>query len=204
MDRQQIVKEVLVRMNEASPLDGINIVPNPIVVKLLDESARNILLTAPLQLLPLTPFVSANKVGINSAEVSVGQIKLPDKFLRLVRFRLDSWLKPTHKVIQEGSETYKKQFNKYQFGGNARPVVTVVTGDLGLSLEYYFKKGTAPTIIKADCVVEIPAEQMPDILLVPLFWYTAGAAFQVLEMKEAAAACFERVKEQYNILTNAQ
>ena len=204
MTRQQIVKEVLLRMDEVSPLDGINVIPNPIAESLLNESARNILLTAPLQFLPLTPFVSAAKVQINSPEVNVAQIKLPTGFLRLIRFRLDSWLKPTNKVVQEGSDTYKKQFNKFQFGGNAKPVVTVVTGDLGLSLEYYFKKGTAPTILNADCVVEIPAEQMPDILLVPLFWYAAGSTFQVLELKDQSVACFERVKEQYNILTNAQ
>ncbi len=202
MTRQQIIKEVLVKMDEVSPLDGMNIIPNPIVEKHIDEAARDILLTAPSQYVPITPFVSAMKVGINSAEVSVGQIKLPAGFLRLIKFRLDTWLKPTHKVVQEGSEAHKRQFNKYQFGGNHRPVVTIVTGDLGLSLEYYWKKNTAPTILNADCVVLTAAENMPDILLVPLFWQSAGLAFQVLGMPDQAKMCHERVSEQYQMLTN--
>lgn len=202
MNRQQIIKEVLVRMDEISSLDGINVVPNPIVDKVLNESARNVLLTAPSQFLPLTPFVSALKVGINSPEVSVGQIKLPDDFLRLVRFRLDIWQRPTSTVLQEGSEGHKRQFNKYLFGNTTRPKVTLVKGDLGLSLEYYYKKGVAPTVVSADCVTQIAPEQMPDILLVPLFWYAAGSAFQILEMADNAKMCFERVKEQYSFLTN--
>jgi len=202
MNRQQIIKEVLIRMDEASPLEGINVVPNPVVEKVLDEACKNILLTAPSQYVPLTAFVSALKVGINTPEVSVGQIKLPTGFLRLVRFRLDLWAKPAHKVAQEGSELHKRQYNKYTFGGNVRPVVTVVTGDLGLSLEYYYKKGTAPTVLNADCVIETAPESMPDILLVPLFWAAASLAFQVLEMPDQSKMCLERVKEQYQILSN--
>lgn len=202
MNRDQIIKEVLVRMDEVSPLDGINVIPNPIVEKVLDESARNILLTCPSQYAPLTPFVSALKVGINSPEVDVSQIRLPEGFLRLIRFRLDKWTKATNKVIQEGSDAHRRQFQKYTLGGSNRPAVCVVNGDLGLSLEYYYKKGTAPTVVQADCVVETKAQNIPDILLVPLFWNTASMAFQILSMGDQMNACMGKVKEQYQILTN--
>lgn len=200
MNREQIIQEVLVRMDEVSPLSGINVIPNPVVEKSLDESARTIILSAPNHLVPFQDFSSGSKVGIPSPEVDVSRIALPVKFLRLVRFKLNTWMKPTYKVLEEGSKSHLKQYHKYTFGGTTRPVVTVIQSDGTPWLEFYYKKGTTPTIETALCAVETKAEDMPDILLIPLFWQSAALAFQILGMGDNMNVCLAKVKEQLDLL----
>lgn len=202
MNKEQIVKEVLKRMDEINPLDAINVLPNPVVEGLLDESAKNILRSAPSYLLPLTDFSSLPGVGIPSTEVIIQQQKLPATFLRLIRFRLSDWIRPCTMAVQEGSPLHNLQHHKYTFGGTSRPVVALVNGAMGKSIEYYTALATSPTISEAYCVVEIPVESFPNDLLEALYWYTAAVAFQVFEMGEPMKACMNKVEEQYKLLSN--
>ena len=199
MTRANIINEVLLRMDEKSPLDGIAIVPNGIVGTLLNEAAKNILLTCPLALCPLTNFDDGAVSTTNNGDVYIQRVVLPTNFLRIIRFRLSGWQTSVSTVTEEGSHKHLSQFYKYLNGGENRPVIVVVKSvTAGISLEYY-PLSTTPTIEEAACVISLLPENMPDNLLTPLYWYAAASAFQTFGMADQMTACMGKVQEYYKL-----
>lgn len=200
MTRALILKEVLARMDEISELNTIDVLPNGVVDKLLDESAYALLMFAPASIVPLSAFTLGTVAGTNSAGVLVSRVKLPTDFVRIVRFQLTDWDRPA-KLIDVDSPEYSMQFNEFTYGGKSRPVIALVSDPVdGLSLEFYrLVTDDEPTALVAQCVLKTSVENFAGELLTALFYFTAANAFQVYGMANEQTAAMNKVVELFKL-----
>lgn len=94
---------------------------------LLAGTLRDILNIAPLSYL--------EAVDIPGGEPTIhqdgsGELKLPENFLRLAAFKMNSWNRTVYNAINETSPLYNVQFSPATRGGVNKPVVAVLPGKI--------------------------------------------------------------------------
>ena len=94
---------------------------------LLAGTLRDILNIAPLSYL--------EDVDIPGGEPAIhqdgsGEMKLPENFLRLAAFKMNSWNRTVYNAINETSPLYNVQFSPATRGGVNKPVVAVLPGKI--------------------------------------------------------------------------
>lgn len=202
MEREQLINKIKTRIDEVSASgDAIvdvgveNTKPyDSIISELLDESAMEILLKAPFYRLNVTTgSVQAIK---DSNDEKIGTITLPDDFVRLVSFKMASWLQPVTAFAFPGDAVATKQSNKYIRGGVAKPVAVLYRTDAGYMAHYYSVPSASDHIVdeflyikKADAT-EIADSQMVDAMC----WVCAGKTLGVLGQTTIANQCYENAK----------
>lgn len=108
-------------------------------------SVRNVHLNAPNGTLIGEP-QEIEDFSIDSTSL-VGTITLPEKFLRLVSAKLNTWDSPVTRAITEDMAEYRMQSNKYMRGTYNKPVCAVVrTSEGALKLELYSAKSASDTL----------------------------------------------------------
>jgi len=194
MTREELILGIQARMGDLNDGEQVEVATNPFVDNLMEDAVEGYLMLLPTYLLPITSFTSNNTITITGSEVTAKRIALPEGFIKLMDFQTDTWYKPAT-VTLEGTPTYLRQLHKYSFGGNSRPVVTIVNDNtLGKAIEYYYVTTTAPTVTVANCVIKEAPEDLPEDILDGYMWYVASVCFEALELPNNSKSALERVK----------
>jgi hypothetical protein len=89
---------------------------------LLDESARNVLQTAPLHI--IIPTDGASQSVVDNGD-GTGYIILPDDYLRFMAFKMNTWYQEVTMPITTTDPMYKLQKYAATRGGIAKPIVAL-------------------------------------------------------------------------------
>jgi hypothetical protein len=129
MTRQELIDQVLAKLDEITVFDDAQQVPTVALVdKLLNEATIDMLRNAPLHFLTPTT-VDVESSSIEHTKIlneGYGYIVLPPDFLRLYSFKMMTWRRPVTLAISVDNPKYKLQYNKITRGGIAKPVVVVL------------------------------------------------------------------------------
>lgn len=113
----------------------------------LCEAADIVRLTAPLDRVEPNSFrFLGRELGEEEIdEAGRGILELPDDFLRLIVFQLDSWRRPVYEFVGVEDPRYQLQWSRWSGvrGTNEKPVVAVTSGSHGgtqLSVEFFCGK----------------------------------------------------------------
>ena len=177
-------------------LEPLNIFVN----SFLDESAKRVLLSAPLHV--LDPVKSDEGPVYEDGELT-GYIPLASNFLRFVSLKMADWKREITDPITTSDKRYKLQQNKYTRGGVAKPVAvfsfrTIESAQTRV-VEYYSIK-TSHNVDWLYYIQETEAENIPDNLMDALTWYCAGLVLQVTERVDLDKVAFEQAVMCYQNL----
>lgn len=200
MERTALINLVKTKIDEVSssdcPINAVGIEDNQpydsLIESLLDESAREILLKAPFYRLPIES--GTPEIISDPNDRTIGYIKVPANFLKLVSFKMTEWKRPVTILSIKGDEISKRQSNIHIRGGCAKPVGVLSRNQEGVIIEFYSVK-TNPQIqeflyIKTDSAENINDAQMIDALT----WICAGKVLSVLGQGNISNACYESAK----------
>jgi hypothetical protein len=199
MLRPDLISKVKIRMEELTPFDeGLVVSVDAKAVKpleqyieeLLDEAARDLLLTAPLHILVATDLTATVTVTDG-----VGVMVLPDDYLRLAYLQMNDWKRPVIVPISESHPDYILQLNAHTRGGFTKPVVVERHDESKKILECYTVTNAEKK--RAGYIKKVVAEQVQDDLAEVLCWLCAAKVFQVFEMGDQAVAAMGQVTAYY-------
>lgn len=184
MDRTALINQVKSKIDELSPSDALivevgqddNKPIDTIIGDLLDESAKEVLLKAPIHRLPATS--SANVATADAGDSTIGTIDVPTDFLRLVELKMTQWKRPVTELQQQGSKIAERQYNKYLRGGTVKPVAVLSHRATKLVIEY-FSVETVHTVERFLYIKKDVAENIPEILQDALCWICASRVLSV-------------------------
>lgn len=201
MERLELVNRVRRKIDEVSaqdtPLQTITIADenavDAIIDSLLDESAKEILLKAPVQRLTVTS--STPSTVMNDNDTTTGYIQVPEDFLRLVSFKMGDWHRSVTDLAVKGDAISMRQHNKYIRGGVAKPVGVISRNDKGIIIEYYSTQQATHTLaeflyIKEDIAENIADGQMVDALT----WICAGKVLSVYGNLQMAQNAYDNAQ----------
>lgn len=184
MNRTALINQVKSKIDELSPSDALivevgqddNKPIDTIIGDLLDESAKEVLLKAPIHRLPATS--SANVATADAGDSTIGTIDVPTDFLRLVELKMTQWKRPVTELQQQGSKIAERQYNKYLRGGTVKPVAVLSHRATKLVIEY-FSVETVHTVERFLYIKKDVAENIPEILQDALCWICASRVLSV-------------------------
>lgn len=132
----------------------------------------------------------------------IGEIILPDDFLRLINVRLTSWNSSFSKIITEDSSEYRMQSNKWLCGNPECPVVAVVHTAQGRKLELY-KASSDSDRLEAFTYIPIydmktESVDISERVYEAFIYYVAGLTLTTFR-EESANSMFEIAKGLLNI-----
>lgn len=197
MTEEQVIAAVKARMADIMPDNQSEVTAQPFIESLVNGCVENFYKMLPLSLLPVTSFLSESESSVTSSEVQVKRKKLPTGFVRFIELKCAPWEIPATTVLQQGSPEHNAQFNKYSFGGNCRPKVTLVNDENnGKCIEYYNYYTETPIVVQtATCAVFSTLADIPDKIVDPFAWYTASVVYHAMEELEASKSAMLRVSE---------
>jgi hypothetical protein len=180
---------VMKKMDELTPYnEGLVLTPlssqKPIestIESILDECARDILVSHPLSKLPLTSIIP---IPIGQPDGS-GFITLPSNYLRLVSLQIKGFKRDVVNLISPEDPLYKLQSNPHVRGSKNKPVAFLaqkVVGGTPRQVIHYFSlnAGDTHTTEQFIYVALIPAENFNSYLLDGLGWLAASKALVAL------------------------
>lgn len=184
MNRTALINQVKSKIDELSPSTAMIVDVgqedskpiDTIIGELLDESAKEVLLKAPIHRLPATS--SANVAVASVSDPATGTIDVPVDFLRLVELKLTEWKRPVTELQQQGSKMAERQYNKYLRGGVVKPVAVLSHRATKLVIEY-FSVESAHTIDRFLYIKKDVAENIPEILQDALCWICASRVLSI-------------------------
>lgn len=184
MNRTALINQVKSKIDELSPSTAmiVNVGQedskpiDTIIGDLLDESAKEVLLKAPIHRLPATS--SANAATADAGDSTIGIIDVPTDFLRLVELKMTQWKRPVTELQQQGSKIAERQYNKYLRGGTVKPVAVLSHRATKLVIEY-FSVETVHTVERFLYIKKDVAENIPEILQDALCWICASRVLSV-------------------------
>lgn len=203
MTEAEVIAAVKVRMADIMPDNQTEVTAQPFITLLVNDCVENFYMMLPINLLPVTSFLSGTYtikyVSIPAGSgILVYRKQLPANYIRFIEFQCTPWLRSATVLLSQGSQEHYAQYNKYTFGGNTRPKVTLVIDDeLGRCIEYYnYDDGvSSPAISLATCATGGDLEAIPDNLIDVYSWYVASVVFQSMEEQEASKSAMLRVQE---------
>lgn len=201
MDRLELVNTVRRKIDEVAaadtPLQPVTVADensmDTIIESMLDESAREVLLKAPVQRLTVT---SASPSPVKSGvDKTAGYLQMPDDFLRLVSLRMSDWQRPVVQPAVQGDALAMRQHNKFIKGGPARPVGVIGRNSQGIILEYYSTLAAEHSVaeflyIKQDKAENIHDAQMTDALT----WICAGKVLSIFGNMTGAQNAYDNAQ----------
>lgn len=175
----------------------------------LDESTKNVILSAPLSV--LVPVAHTDTEGIHVANELTGYIVLPANFLRLSSFKMTDWKREINVAITTQNPLYKKQSNTFLKGGIIKPVAVYNWKSIDVEgtptikriLEYYSVESSH----NIDKLLYVPEQTAEDFIAVnpnlldSLAWMCAAKILQIIGMYEAAKMAMEQVTLSYSNLS---
>lgn len=157
-----IIKDVRTAIDENSTSEQLSEIEDQdtlsvdqIIRSKIIESMRSVSMVSPLHL--LEPTNGASPI-IWDANNPYGKIKLSDKFIRLVSFKMSDWRYAISQLITTDSPLYEQQHSSYEgIRGNAdRPIGVLVSEPDGKYIEFFSCKSKSATVSKLS-YIEIPS-----------------------------------------------
>jgi len=194
--RAGIIELVKARIDELSPFNDTSLVPSVNVIdKILDNSAKTILLALPLHLLTPTVFT-----GTITQTGNTGHVTLDNDFLRLHSFKMTEWDTEVTQAITPANPKYILQKNPITMGGVNKPVVVIKSDSNGKTLYYYsIPTGGTHTLEYAYYIPLMTAENLPDDILDVVAWQCAADV--ILIMKGDPKGALLKVEEYIKLQT---
>lgn len=214
MTRDELILQVVLRMDEITPDSGLNVQVdgadnNPLyelVDGLIDDGALELFATAPYWRLPQTEFdAEGMQLGTvfsgSSYERKVLRIRLADDFLRVAEISHSEFQRPITEVVPEQSPEGKRQHNKFLMAKTAKPVGVISHGKWGnelcreidcysLSKDVEDNDGVeASYIAKPEVISSYVEEIIPAVLIPALEWIVAARAFGARGDANHSAIC---------------
>ncbi len=164
------------------------------------DAARIIETSAPHHMLDAGyPFATDIVWNSKSEGNGSGYTILPNDFLRLVVFRMSDWLRSVYTPIFEDSPDYAKQMSRFPGikGNPSRPVVAIVTSQVGLKLEFYSCNGGSGVYVEEAKYLRTPKEEEDNTIdlcfkLKPaIIYYAAGMVATTLGADQLANTLIE-------------
>ena len=202
MTRSALIDMVRVRIDEvssgASPLVEVGVEENnptdTMIEGLLDESALEVLLAAPVDRLPLAS-AAGSYIESYASDSKAGTIVLPENFLRIVCLQMSDWEQPLYDIQAAGSVVAARQKNKYLRGGAKKPVAVLEKRPTGYTLTYFSTNAVPHAISRLDYVPSLTAENVMGAQNIDaLCWVCAAKVLTITQDTNAAAAAMENAK----------
>lgn len=200
MERSELIQKVRARLDEVSsggdviqsvgveddkPLDTL-------IGSVLNESAYDLLLTAPFSRLKITAAPAATTLTETSGAVS---ITLPDDFLRLVAVQLSDWTCPVGVACLPDSAIGARQKNVYLRGGRSKPVAVLEQTSGGHTLNLYSTEQKTPKLTRLDYIALCTAENITSpIMIEALCWIASAKVLTIQGNINLAQAATEHAK----------
>ena len=130
MTRDDLIDKIKVKMDEITPFDdgvtfaGTDIKPIVSYIEdYLQSSCDDLLMICPLYLCGKTEFDGDITDGETLNNRIIGELEVPDDFLRVHTVKMSGWERPVHISIGVEDADYQFQLNPYTMGGSAKPVI---------------------------------------------------------------------------------
>ena len=222
MTKAQIISIIRTKLDELTPFnEGLVISVGSEDVKpveanieaMLDECLVDLIMIAPLHLLPITQGWYTTAGSYNPASIysiititdEVGSIDRKNvlhlesgdrrDILRLVRVKFPLWEKAVINWVLEGSPEAKLQDNKYTRAGYAKPVI-VLSAD---KIRFYPTKLVNTSLYVVDYITTFELTALPEKLIAPYTWLVAARVFAITDMPNQAKEANELFKNSITI-----
>jgi hypothetical protein len=180
---------VKVKIDELVPENELSIVSsgnefintiNETIDSLINESAIEILKTAPIYYLPQKQF--SGEVIVSD---EVGKVIMPKDFLRLAYAKFTAWSRTVFDPIEVGSKEWLIQQNQYSRAKYSKPVIAQGKKPSGIELEFYTIKEAdkgnkdiayIPYPVSGESITE-----ENDTLPVAMQWLLASKVLQIFK-----------------------
>ena len=192
MTRDQIIGRVNIKLEEISDEPG-QIIENPLIDEILDETADELQLMVPRFLLKAEALIVGDSTTNQVLNADgTGYITLPADFLRLAYFKLEEWAKAVVDPISEDHPNYVNQHNIYTRGKPAKPVCVLrYDAEAGTMILEYFSaaigENETHTVERAAYIPRRKAEDLQDNLIDPLTWLVVAKVLQIYSADDNAA-----------------
>jgi hypothetical protein len=181
MDRRKIISKIRIKLDEILTDSSSQIIQDPTIDIVLDETVTELLLMVPRYLIKAKPLATPGPgSGIAKTDTTVGYVVLPDDYLRLYSFKMTEWLRPVTQAISEDHPDFIHQQNTATRGKKAKPVCVLRydQDEEAFVLDYY-SVDTAHTIEYGLYIPVTIAEELQDNLIDPLTWLVVAKVLQI-------------------------
>lgn len=192
MERADLIKKVLARMDEVSHADNEDMLPNPTIDLLLDDGVDAFLSFIPVNRIKdhLGSFDTAEKVSYETN--ATGHVKVPDDFIKLVSFKMQGWKMALTEFSDDS--TRRLQSNKYLRGSVDRPEIYFRNNGTSNIIEYY-SINEAPVVTEAAYIKKTTPEQLQADLVDNYCWFVAANVLGVMKDVEGEKLARQRTFE---------
>lgn len=193
MDRQHLVHLIKSKLDELGPWDNPELINSPMVDIQMNEAAIDVLSEVPAYVhSAIYDFKSSALINNGYDKYSV---QLPSDYLKIARFKVNSWHRSIVNLINESTTAYKRQSNPYTKGCNAKPVGVFRQAEDGNKFIDFNAINTNDfiEIETALCVNKLLPEDLPLELIEPFVLRAAEKTLIVTNEMDRATA----VKNEY-------
>lgn len=199
-----IISQVRIAIDENSPassgalaLDADNLDLDLLISQKISDAVRLVHQQAPAALVdgvPLTGTIKGNQDGS-------GSMQLPEDFMRLGVFHMDTWKRPVTVPIDDRHPDYILQKNKFVRGNTDKPVCVITTDrDAKKIVEYYsVTSDVAKHVMLKGTYLPFPIIangqiQVCEKLVAAVVYMTAGLVFTALNETDRANYLMETAR----------
>ena len=201
MTRNEIINKVRVCMDEISPFENIEVINNPMIDSLLEDTANDLLLIVPEpEVAGLLKSMLGLTLSTNTSK-GYGHIELPSNFLRAFNLKFSQWERPVTTFMNTTDPSYKLQWNKFTMSRGVKPIAYITTLDYeGVyfnRIEYFgMPEASSQTLDYGSYVNRVTdVGDISDNLIDPLCWLVASKAFSIIENQQASQAAAAKVMD---------
>ena len=206
MNRTDIKKAILAKMDEISPFETIDIIWDSLMEEVIDEACNNYLMLVPIHLVNTGTLTTSTFINNNDG---TGYIKLPLDFLRLSGFKMIGWRRQVTTPITQESPRYNLQLNKYTRAGIAKPVCALVNKlqasgnymSTVLQLFPIYYDWTFRDVDTASYIKKTLPENLQENLITGYLWYATSQL--LISMERADFAKIAQIKFEEFMKSNS-
>jgi len=174
-----------VGLEDSKPIDVI-------IESLLDESAKEVLLKAPIHRLNVSSHSAV--ASIDPARSYTGYITLPDDYVRLVEFKMEEWERPVVEFHANNSLVAQRQHNKWLRVKTSKPVAVLssrVSGGSVIPVVEYYSVRQSHIVSRFLYIKKDVAENLPDWMGDALTWICASKVLTIFGKSEMGKLALE-------------
>lgn len=212
MTRDDVVKNILIKIDEISPFSEPDEQFTLLIDGLLDNAANSFLRLIPLHLLRgvgkrlSTATLNAGSDSAFYVLNRLGAWDVPSSFLRMIKCTCNQWRRPVMTMLPITDSQYEKEFNRFTSSGNSKPVIydDTIGDNRRLILAPYTDTGTHDDI-ELLYVEEVPVSSqaqsgsqqygIPEEILDSFFYYASYVILTTMQKADFAQLMLNKFKE---------
>lgn len=220
VDKEVLKREVRIALDENMASDALlaeididTLKLNEIIESKLGDAALAVVMAAPAEKLGDVSKPLTGTIDISDGDRHIVTMQLPSNFVRMVRFKMDSWPRPVYLALPPATPLYDQAHSGFNvFGTKERPAVFLVPKAGGMYLEA-FCAGSTRDSLDGCLYAERPKEEeytddsnnthtgyfIGEHLLRPTIYYAAYLTALDVKDADAATALLATAKELLGI-----